>query len=135
MSSVILPMEMLEAADQFQRARLRETARLQILLAEVAADRDAGSTPRPLLPGNCSLSDLEDVDLLYLPAIWRNPLPVLRQCDTVFPLLQRLASPVLPLESLDPSGTPCLLTIAALGRACLGHFALHYLGVQRPHVP
>ena len=91
MSSVTLPMEMLEAADQFQRARYREAAGLKILLAEVPANQDAGSAPRTLLSGNCSLSALEGVNLLYLPAIWRNPLPVLRHCDAVFPLLQRLA--------------------------------------------
>jgi transcriptional regulator GlxA family with amidase domain len=93
LSSVTLPLEMLSAADQFHRTRQRKSTQLRVLIAnsqEAPCTRTTEQTP--VLQTNCDFADLDSVDLLYLPAIWRNPLPVLRQSHRVMPLLRRLAN-------------------------------------------
>lgn len=86
-STITLPAEMFTAADHFQRARQRSKSGLEIRIARSKADDYQTS----ILPANCSLPDLASVDLLYLPALWRNPLPVVVSHVEISPLLQRLS--------------------------------------------
>jgi transcriptional regulator GlxA family with amidase domain len=73
------------------RVRRQGKAPLQIKVA----------TPdgKPIIPAgvlamqpNCRMDELGEIDLLYLPALWRNPIPVLHQHRQIIPLLQNLAA-------------------------------------------
>ena len=77
-TSVTLPMEILRAASQMASVQSRGVEQVQFLLA--GPDRKmlklaSGITLKPDL----AYSELPALDLLLLPAIWRNPLPTLRQ--------------------------------------------------------
>ena len=77
-TSVTLPMEILRAASQMASLQSRGQEQVQFLLA--GPDRKmlklaSGITLKPDL----AYSELPALDLLLLPAIWRNPLPTLRQ--------------------------------------------------------
>ena len=91
LSSITLPAEMLRAADHQARARRLVGKKLEIRIASFA---DTAIVPQEgmRLRSTHSFGQLQDVDLLYLPAIWRNPLAVLAQHADALPLLQQLAS-------------------------------------------
>ena len=91
LSSITLPAEMLIAADQLERVRQRVGGQLTIKIATVdgrALADTGGLSLQPL----CRLEQLSDVDLLYLPALWRNPIPVLKQQRHLIPVLQDQAA-------------------------------------------
>ena len=76
-TSITLPMEILQAASQLASVGKRGQPQVRFLLA--GRDRrqvtlDSGLVLKPDL----ALADLPALDLLLLPAIWRNPLPVVR---------------------------------------------------------
>jgi transcriptional regulator GlxA family with amidase domain len=92
LSSITLPTEMLNAADHVYRIHGHDKTRLDI---KVATQDGEPVTPSGVLSidPNCCMDDLtEDVDLLYLPALWRNPIPVLKRYRQIVSLLQHLAS-------------------------------------------
>lgn len=91
LSSITLPAEMLRAADHQARARRLVGKQLEIRIASFA-DAAIPSDQNMQLHSTHSFDQLQDVDLLYLPAIWRNPLAVLAQHRNALPLLQRLAN-------------------------------------------
>lgn len=91
LSSITLPAEMLRAADQQFRVGKRHSKPLDIRLAHLHPDPAANRNTLQLLP-NCHFDQLYDVDLLYLPAMWRNPLPILAQHAGLVPLLLQLAA-------------------------------------------
>jgi transcriptional regulator GlxA family with amidase domain len=75
-TSITLPMEILQAASQMASVRLRGEAQVRFLLAGHASSAltlDSGIVLQP----DKALCDLPALDLLLLPAIWRNPLPAL----------------------------------------------------------
>jgi transcriptional regulator GlxA family with amidase domain len=75
-TSITLPMEILQAASQMASVRARGAAQVHFLLAgqdNRALALDSGIVLRP----DKALHDLPALDLLLLPAIWRNPLPAL----------------------------------------------------------
>jgi len=89
-TSITLPMEILQAASQLARARNRDSVGITFL--KTAADLSAvplasGIEMRP----DIMLSELPDVDVLLLPAIWRNPLPTLNNQRQLLPILTNLA--------------------------------------------
>lgn len=76
-SSVALPAEMLYAADHFYRVKFRRRPLIRIRVVDTAG-------PSPTLAGSlqlradCRLDELGQLQLLVLPAMWRDPLPVVR---------------------------------------------------------
>ena len=72
LSSVTLPAEMLRAADNLFRARhrRRQVRGLDIRIASLDGKPPEGDRSMLLSP-NCRFDELADVDLLYLPAMWR----------------------------------------------------------------
>ncbi|MCB1689503.1 MAG: helix-turn-helix domain-containing protein [Halioglobus sp.] len=73
-TSITLPMEILQAASQMARVQDREASRVRFLLAgPTGGDVTLGSGI--VLKPDITLADLPPLDLLLLPAIWRNPLP------------------------------------------------------------
>lgn len=89
-SSITLPMEILHAADNVYRALNRGPSQLQIQIA--ARDLSAVTTSGGVvLQPDRRLDDLDDVDLLLLPAMWRNPMPTVRSHRWLLPQLVALA--------------------------------------------
>ena len=90
-TSVTLPMEILQAASQLASTRRRGEPQVRTLLA--GPDRRtlrlaSGVRLMPDIPFDA----LPALDLLILPAIWRNPLPTLRAAAPLLPLLQAYAA-------------------------------------------
>lgn len=92
LSSITLPTEMLNAADHVYRSHGHHQTCLHIKVATPDVQPVTAPDILPIHP-NCRLDDLsDDIDLLYLPALWRNPIPVLKRCHQIIPLLRELAS-------------------------------------------
>lgn len=91
LSSITLPVEMFRAADHVCRVRHKDHSSLSIKVATLDGKPDTPGGLLTLMP-NCRLHELEAVDLLYLPALWRDPVPVLRQQREMIPLLRDLAA-------------------------------------------
>jgi transcriptional regulator GlxA family with amidase domain len=75
-TSVTLPMEILQAASQMASVHRRGISQVRFLLAgrqPGALTLDSGIVLRP----DMALRDLPPLDMLLLPAIWRNPLQTL----------------------------------------------------------
>tara|TARA_R110002049_G_scaffold7808_8_gene44102 strand:+ start:1520 stop:2509 length:990 start_codon:yes stop_codon:yes gene_type:complete len=76
-TSITLPMEILQAASQMARVHARDAARVRFLLAApTLTDMSLGSGI--VLKPDIALADLPPLDMLLLPAIWRNPLPAVK---------------------------------------------------------
>ncbi|MEZ5572584.1 MAG: helix-turn-helix domain-containing protein [Halioglobus sp.] len=90
-TSITLPMEILQAASQMASVHDSHTSPVRFLLA--APERAAlmlGSGI--ILQPDVALAELPALDLLLLPAIWRNPLPVVAAAQAWLPLLREHAA-------------------------------------------
>jgi transcriptional regulator GlxA family with amidase domain len=90
-TSITLPMEILQAASQMARVRDRGASSVRFLLA--GSDRKqltlgSGIVLRP----DIALSELPPLDLLLLPAIWRNPLSAVTAAKDWLGLLREQAA-------------------------------------------
>jgi len=79
-TSVSLPMEQLRAAESINRAKLRLERRssptLNIVTASVDGKAKTSHTGIKIQP-DLALADIERADIIFLPALWRNPQPVI----------------------------------------------------------
>jgi transcriptional regulator GlxA family with amidase domain len=75
-TSITLPMEILQAASQMASVRSRGASQVRFLLAGPDA-RPVTLDSGIVLQSDLAVADLPHLDLLLLPAIWRNPLPAL----------------------------------------------------------
>jgi len=91
LSSISLPLEMLTAADHFDRVRHKSASRLRLHVATLDGQPLGSSGLFSILP-TCCIEQLVDIDLLYLPTLWRNPLLVLHTQRRLMPLLRGIAS-------------------------------------------
>ncbi|MCR9106872.1 MAG: helix-turn-helix domain-containing protein [Gammaproteobacteria bacterium] len=85
-TSFTLPMEILHAASQMASVGQRGKAQLQFQLAGASRQQvtlRSGLTVKP----DIAYGDLPQLDLLLLPAIWRQPLPTVRHMQPWLPLL------------------------------------------------
>jgi len=89
-TSITLPMEILQAAGQTARAKGHPEGAVNFLLASPGAQQVKLATGITLTP-DCNIENMPPPDLLILPAIWRNPAPVLRQARAWLPRLQEHA--------------------------------------------
>lgn len=90
-TSVTLPMEILQAASQMASVNNRGTSQVRFILA--GQDRKqiklgSGITLKP----DMAFGDLPPLDLLLLPAIWRNPLPAITRATEWLDLLREQAA-------------------------------------------
>jgi len=76
-TSITLPMEILQAASQLASVGERGAAQVRFLLAG-RERRQVRLGSGVVLKPDLALADLPALDLLLLPAIWRNPLPAVR---------------------------------------------------------
>ncbi len=88
-TSLALPMDVLRAASQ--AASVDQRAQQQINFRFAAQTTETVSSVGGLkLSPDLTLEEIDRCDLLLLPALWRNPLPVLRQQREWLPLLRHL---------------------------------------------
>ncbi|MGE0483069.1 MAG: GlxA family transcriptional regulator [Gammaproteobacteria bacterium] len=128
-----LPYEMWLAAGDFARAHRRGGPRPRLHLVAAGPFDDCGRLP---LRADCTLSDCPVLDLVYLPALWRNPEQVERQVPGLADWLrQRHASGVL-LAAVS-TGVSLLAASGLLdGRSAtthwfnFGRFAARYPAVE-----
>ncbi|MBA6411958.1 helix-turn-helix domain-containing protein [Parahaliea sp. F7430] len=90
-TSVTLPMEILQAASQLASVSCRGQTQLRFLLAGPDLEPIRLASGVELQP-SISFDQLPPLDLLLLPAIWRNPLPTIRSAEPWLPLLADIAS-------------------------------------------
>jgi transcriptional regulator GlxA family with amidase domain len=134
-TSVTLPMEILAAASQMASVRHRGEPRVRFLLTAPDSQTVRLSSGLTLKP-DALFSELPALDLLLLPAIWRNPVPTI---NAAAPWLERLRDLGASDTRICSVGTAsCLLAEAGLlrGRPAtthwnyFDHFARRYPAVQ-----
>ncbi len=91
LSSITLPADMLGAADQVHQIAGRSRSRLTLKVASLDGEPVMPTGMLSVTP-TCRLSELGEVDLLYLPALWRNPLSVVKQHQSLIPILRDIAA-------------------------------------------
>ena len=89
-SSISLPLEMLNAADNLQRSRRRKRETLTVNIATVDAQPIIETAGGLNLMANCSVADIKHSDLIILPALWRNPLKTIHQHDFLLSWLRQM---------------------------------------------
>jgi transcriptional regulator GlxA family with amidase domain len=89
-SSMTLPLEMLNAANSLARARNRVQPRLQVDIAALHEQQFIISGALTITT-NCRLQDIEDCQLIILPALWRNPMLALGKYPQLIDWLQKMA--------------------------------------------
>lgn len=134
-SSVVLPVEMWRAAADLARAARLTKTPLRLETATLD-DRPFRTAQGLLVSPTIAVRELSNLDLLYLPAIWRNPLRVLPHAGRVLETLPDLVAAGARICSV---ATGAYLTAEAgllEGRPAtthwrfLDHFERRYPGVQ-----
>lgn len=90
-TSVTLPMEIMQAASQMASVGRRAEPQVRFLLTAPELDKVALGSGIALQPDLC-FEDLPAIDLLLLPAIWRNPVPSIRASQRWLGLLREQAA-------------------------------------------
>ncbi len=81
-SSISLPVEMLNAADNIRRTEGRISKKLTVNMAAQNLNPILTSGGLSVVP-NSLLSDIDKTDLIIIPALWRNPLTTLEQNSAI----------------------------------------------------
>jgi len=90
-TSVTLPAEMMRSADHYARVSKRAASDLIVKIATLDG-KPVPAFDRMSVDADCAFSDLEDIDLLFMPSLFRNPLPSVRQSREILPALRRLSA-------------------------------------------
>lgn len=90
-SSVTLPMELLRAAESLSCLSDKK-ARLNVDIALVSVDGEAikSHTGISLLP-DMAFHKIQSADIVYFPALWRNPVPVIKKNNLLLPWVVSLS--------------------------------------------
>ena len=110
-TSVTLPLEIMKAASQMASVGARGSEQVRLLVAgpnRKMMTLASGVTLKP----DIGYAELPPVDLLLLPAIWRNPLPTVRQSESWRSRLRDLAATETRICSVGTGS--CLLAEAGL---------------------
>ena len=86
-TSASWPADMLNAANHTARVLCAEKPQFELITTAVKLSPIQCQTPFLLSP-NTNINDITDVDLIYLPALWRNPSPALQTNQALLPWLQ-----------------------------------------------
>ena len=81
-TSVTLPLEQLRTAASLAKASNRsEQRRTELLDIKLVSNNGLPVTCHSGLPlsPHCKADDIDSADIIYLPALWRNPLPILKK--------------------------------------------------------
>jgi transcriptional regulator GlxA family with amidase domain len=120
-TSLALPMDVLRAASQAASTHSRGAAQLEFLTAALSPEPVTTVGGLTITP-DIAAADIGICDMLLLPAMWRNPQPVLLQQREWLPLLQQLDAAGTTLCSVGTAS--CFLAEAGLleGRAAATHW-------------
>ncbi len=120
-TSVTLPMEILLAASQTASAQLRTGPQVRMLLAAPENATLTLSSGLTLVP-DIAYDELPALDLLLLPAIWRNPVPTINAMSGYLDILRRFSAAGTRICSVGTGS--CLLAEAGLltGQAATTHW-------------
>ncbi len=89
-TSVTLPMEQFRSAEALVHSKAQpKSSALKLTLATDKAKSVKTHTGIELKP-DIDIHDIEKSDLIYLPALWRNPLPIIRKNPGVVTWLQQM---------------------------------------------
>ncbi len=110
-TSVTLPMEILQAASQMASVRARGAPQVTTLLAAPERELLRLSSGLVLQP-DLAYAELPALDLLLLPAIWRNPVPTINHMRAWLPLIRDFAAAGTRICSVGTGS--CLLAEAGL---------------------
>lgn len=88
-SSISLPLEMLNAADNLQRSKTKASERLIQNIASLQEEKITTAGGLTLL-ANCHFQSIEKSDVIFLPALWRNPLRSLKKNQELLKWLQKM---------------------------------------------
>ena len=88
-TSLALPMDVLQGASQAAAARKLGDGALSFEFAALTREPLETVGGLPITP-SLLLQEIDHCDMLLLPAMWRNPQPVLRQQSAWLPILRRL---------------------------------------------
>ncbi len=89
-TSVSLPLEQLRSAEALAKSdtpRNKMSPTLNVKLVSVDGEGVDTHTGLKLQP-DCSIDAVETSDIVYLPALWRNPRPIVRQNEKLYPWLR-----------------------------------------------
>lgn len=120
-TSITLPMEILQAASQMASVRNKGEGQVRFLLAGPEGQPIRLSSGITLYP-DIAYHELPALDLLLLPAIWRNPLPTINASDPWLGQLRTLGASNTRICSVGTAS--CLLAEAGLlrGRPATTHW-------------
>jgi transcriptional regulator GlxA family with amidase domain len=88
-TSMTLPIEMFRAAQNAAQVQRRTTPPLEIVTAGLTCDKVQTAAGFSLIPDH-TLEEIEHTDILFLPALWRNPKSSLRQNPKLLAWIKRL---------------------------------------------
>lgn len=90
-SSISLPMEILNAANETARSRDRNQSAVQldIVSSQIGPVKTAGGLS---VLATHTINEINQSDLIILPSLWRNPLPILKRHANLIPWLQQMAA-------------------------------------------
>lgn len=129
-TSLALPMDILLAAGNAAGVEHRGRSRVSFLLAGTDPVEIAGGMQ--MMP-DIGIDEVEPCDMLLLPAMWRNPQPVLRQHRAWLDLLPRLAEAGTTICSVGTGS--CFLAAAGLLDGCAATTHWHYFDEFARHYP
>ena len=134
-TSITLPMEILSAASQMAGIRSRGEARVNFMLTAETPEPVRTATGITLTP-DAVFDELPPLDMLLLPAIWRSPLPLVKQQQRLISELPALATTSTRIVSVGSASF--LLAEAGIldGQAATTHWNyLDRFAARYPAVP
>jgi len=90
-SSLTLPLEMLNAAHSQYRAQSFQRKTPEIAIASVK-EKTVTTNGGLTIQTNCHFSEIDETSLLILPALWRNPINILKRYPELTTWLHNMAS-------------------------------------------
>jgi transcriptional regulator GlxA family with amidase domain len=87
-TSTTLPIEMIQAAVSSARAKDRSASKIRVQTAAVTKDGVQTRSGFVLQP-EMTLAEIEETDVIYLPALWRNPRPIIHQSPELIEWIRR----------------------------------------------
>ncbi|BFM07474.1 GlxA family transcriptional regulator [Halioxenophilus aromaticivorans] len=87
-SSITLPIEMLKAGESFARVKSRQAETLEITTTAQSQRAIKSHAGLPIVADN-TFADSHSADIVFLPALWRNPTRALNNLPEIYPWLMK----------------------------------------------
>jgi transcriptional regulator GlxA family with amidase domain len=90
-SSISLPLEILNAANEAARSHNRNESRLDLHIASQQTGLITTASGLNIV-ASTAIQDITNTDLIILPSLWRNPLPTLKKHSYLLAWLQKMSA-------------------------------------------